>query len=270
MLFSLLGGSQIAFAQQGEELISGVNNDWVLLAALSATFVTLLIVFIILVAVTFGLINQAMPKKVITPEEEKEPFWAWFWLKFNAAVPKGKEKDILLDHDYDGIHELDNDLPPWWKYGFYLSILSGVIYFFYYHGGTEEHTVSVREYLAETEQAEVQKQAYLAKMENLIDENSVEALTDIGDVAAGQKTYMANCLACHGKEGEGGVGPNLTDKYWIHGGSIQDIFKTIKYGVPEKGMLSWKEKLTPKQMQELSSFIMTLQGTTPADRKSVV
>lgn len=264
--FGLLWSAQTTFAQS-EELIEGVNNDAVLLAALWATFITLLLIFIILAGVTFSLVNSIQPAKAVELSEEKEPFWHWFWIKFNAAVPKSKEKDILMDHSYDGIRELDNDLPPWWKYGFYLSIVLGVIYLFYYHGGNNSHPVSVSEYMVAVEEAEEQKKAYLARMESLIDESNVSILMDKGDLASGEKIYMDNCRTCHGAAGEGGIGPNLTDKYWLHGGSMVDIFKTIKYGVPEKGMLSWQEKLTPKQIQQTASFITTLVGTNPPNGK---
>ena len=244
---------------------SGLDNNSILIGALTATFLTLLLVFAVLAGVTVSLISGTSVAS--EEQEEKEPFWTWFYLKFNSAVPKSKEQDIMLDHSYDGIRELDNDLPPWWKYGFYFTIVFAVIYLFIYHGGGEQHAVSVREYMAETQEAEERKLAYLAKMESLIDENSVVALSESMDIEVGKDIYMNNCRACHGGAGEGGVGPNLTDAYWLHGGGVQNIFKTIKYGVQEKGMLSWKEKLTPKQMQQVSSFILTLEGTNPPNGK---
>lgn len=260
-------GNESATAQSNEQLLTGFNNDWVLIGALGATFATLLLIFIILAAIAFNFTWQAAPKPALSQQEVKEPFWTWFWLKFNSAVPKAKEKDILLNHEYDGISELDNDLPPWWKYGFYLSIVIGIIYMFVYHGGHNDHAVSVREYMAENTEAEARKNAYLARMESMIDETNVEILTAKNEIDAGKAIYIGNCVACHGALGEGGVGPNLTDAYWLHGGGITNVFKTVKYGVQEKGMLAWKEKLTPKQMQQVSSFVMTLGGTTPPNAK---
>ena len=171
----------------------------------------------------------------------------------------------MLDHDYDGIHELDNALPPWWKYGFYITVLLAVVYLLRFHvwgsGPTPE-----QEYATEMNRAHLQIQAYMEKTKDLVDENNVP-LTDAAGVEAGQAIYMKTCVACHGQKGEGGVGPNLTDDYWIHGGSVTSIFKTIKYGFPEKGMQSWQAQYTPKQMQQLSSFIKTLQGTNPPNAK---
>ncbi|MFT6963863.1 MAG: cytochrome c oxidase cbb3-type subunit 3 [Flammeovirgaceae bacterium] len=265
-LFLFLG-NESAMAQSNEQFVTGFNNDWVLIGALGAAFITLLLIFIILAGIAFSFTREVAPKTAIVQEEEKEPFWTWFWLKFNSAVPKAKEKDILLNHESDGIRELDNDLPPWWKYGFYLSIVIGIIYMFVYHGGHYDHDVSVREYMAENSEAETRKTAYLARMESMIDETNVEMLVAQSEVDAGKAIYIGNCIACHGALGEGGVGPNLADAYWLHGGGITNIFKTVKYGVQEKGMLAWKEKLTPKQMQQVSSFVMTFGGTTPPNAK---
>jgi cytochrome c oxidase cbb3-type subunit 3 len=117
------------------------------------------------------------------------------------------------------------------------------------------------------EEAEEAIQAYLAKQADTVDETNVEMLADENEIALGESLYKANCAACHGQLGEGGVGPNLTDDYWIHGGSIKDVFKTIKYGVPEKGMISWKSQLRPTDMHKVSSFIMTLKGTNPPNAK---
>lgn len=263
----LMMSAPIQAQQAKDELIAGMNNDWILIGALGATFVTLLFIFIVLSGTMFYLTKDLSPKPGLSPEAEKEPFWTWFWLKLNAAVPKTKEKDILLNHEYDGIRELDNDLPPWWKYGFYISIVISVVYLFVYHGGHYDHDVSIREYIAENTQAEAEKMAYLARMESMIDETNVELLAEEVEIGKGKAVYMANCRSCHGELGEGGVGPNLTDPYWLHGGGMKDVFKTVKYGVPEKGMISWKEKLSPKQMQQVASFIMTLGGTNPPNGK---
>ena len=183
-----------------------------------------------------------------------------------SLIPIDKEADIDLGHDYDGIRELDNRLPPWWVYTFYLTIGIGVVYLYIYHMsdiGKSQH----EEYLVEMEMAEEQKWEYLAKQANSIDEKNVVALMDEKSLADGSLMFKTSCAACHGQLGEGGVGPNLTDPYWIHGGSIQDVFKTIKYGVPEKGMIAWKSQMQPAAMQKLASFILTLSGTNPPNQK---
>ncbi len=188
-----------------------------------------------------------------------------WWTKFNRFKPVEQEADIDLGHDYDGIRELDNNLPPWWLYGFYLCILFAAIYLWRFHV-THTGPSSIEEFNQQMVIAEKQKEEFLKKAANNIDENSV-VMMDAGGIAAGQALYITNCAACHGKAGEGTVGPNLTDDYWLHGGSIKDIFKTIKYGVPEKGMRSWQEDLSPVKIAQISSFIKSIHGSNPPNPK---
>lgn len=205
------------------------------------------------------------------PEEEKKTSAvakkSWFWDKFNSATTIEKEKDIMLDHDYDGIRELDNSLPPWWKYGFYLTIFVSIIYLYRYHISHDGQSQQ-EEFAAEMQKGEEDKAAYLAKSANNVDENNVTLMTSAADLADGKEIFIKNCAPCHLADGGGTVGPNLTDEYWLHGGSLKDIFKSIKYGWQDKGMKSWKDDLSPKQIQELSSFIKSLKGTHPATPKA--
>ena len=184
--------------------------------------------------------------------------------KLIDATPVEKEEDILLDHDYDGIKELDNNLPPWWKYLFYASIIFAVVYMLDYHiigsGKLQE-----AEYLEEVKIAELEKANMFGG--KIVDENSAQVLTEPADLLAGQTTFKKLCSACHGTKGEGLVGPNLTDDYWINGGGIKNVFLTIKNGVLDKGMISWKNQLTPAQMEEVGSYILSLQGTNPPNAK---
>ncbi len=207
------------------------------------------------------LASTAVVKQPTVPAKPKESWWS----KLNRFKPVEQEADIDLGHDYDGIRELDNRLPPWWLYGFYICIIFSVIYLWRFH---VSHTgpSSIEEYNKQMAIAEKQKEEYLKKAANNIDENSVVML-DAGGIAAGQALYITNCAACHGKAGEGTVGPNLTDDYWLHGGSINSIFKTIKYGVPEKGMRSWQEDLSPVKIAQISSFIKSIHGTNPPNAK---
>lgn len=188
---------------------------------------------------------------------------SWFWDKLNNAVPMEKEKDLLLDHDYDGIRELDNSLPPWWKYGFYLTILVSFIYIYRFHISNDGQSQQ-EEYVADMQKGEDEKAAYLAHSANNVDENTVVLLTDGSSISEGRDVFVKNCTACHLPDGGGSVGPNLTDEYWLHGGGVKDIFRSIKYGWQDKGMKSWKEDLSPKQIQELASFIKSLKGSHPA------
>ena len=169
----------------------------------------------------------------------------------------------LMDHDYDGILELDNSLPPWWLIMFFGTIFFGAIYMGYYflmNGPSQE-----REYLDEMMMAQEEVDAYKEMMGPTVDETNVELITDASSLDEGKEIYDLNCVACHGPNGEGGVGPNLGDDYWIHGNSISDVFSTVKYGVPEKGMIPWESQLNPKQIQNVSSYILTkIAGTNPA------
>lgn len=187
---------------------------------------------------------------------------------FNASVEIEKEEDIILDHDYDGIKELDNNLPPWWKYGFYFTILVSVVYLIHYHV-TATGDLQLAEYTKELAKAKADVEAYMLTSANNVDETTVKYLDAAPDLAAGQKIFIANCVACHGKSGEGNtVGPNLTDNYWLHGGSMVDIFKTVKYGWPDKGMKSWKEDFSPMQIAQVSSYIKSLVGSNPPNAKA--
>ncbi len=191
---------------------------------------------------------------------------SWFWDNFNKAASLEKEQEVLLDHNYDGIQELDNSLPPWWKYGFYLTIVVSVIYIYRFHF-SHDGLSQQEEYLAQMQQGEEDKAAYLAKSANNVDENTVVYLTDAASIAAGKDMYGKSCVACHLADGGGSVGPNLTDDYWLHGGGIKDIFKSLKYGWQEKGMKSWKDDYSPKQIQEIASFVKSLKGTKPTTPK---
>jgi len=185
---------------------------------------------------------------------------------FTKAVPVEKEADVLLDHNYDGIQELDNALPPWWKYGFYITIAIAFIYLGYFHAfGSGKNPTE--EYAAEMDKARIEKEAYEANNKDKVDEKSVP-FADAAGIANGQKLFEANCVACHLKDGGGNVGPNLTDDYWLHKGSLNDIFHTIKVGYPDKGMQSWAKTFTPKEMSQLASYIKTLRGTKPATPKA--
>ncbi|WEK33866.1 MAG: cbb3-type cytochrome c oxidase N-terminal domain-containing protein [Candidatus Pseudobacter hemicellulosilyticus] len=199
---------------------------------------------------------------VVAPKKES---MIW-WRKINRFRPQEQEAQIDLGHDYDGIRELDNRLPPWWLYGFYITIAIAGIYLWRYHVSNSA-PLSAEEYMIAVKEAEVQKAAYLKKTANNVDETNVKLLTEASALENGKTVFVKNCAACHGQAGEGTVGPNLTDDYWLHGGSISDVFKTVKYGYPEKGMRSWKEDLSPVQMAQVASYIKSLHGTNPANPK---
>ena len=207
-------------------------------------------------------------KGIAIPETKpKLSFWQSFYQKATDAVPISQEEDVMLDHNYDGIRELDNSLPPWWVAMFYITIVIGVVYFAYYHYYNIGLSSS-EEYAIEMERAEIMKTRFLAKQANLIDESNVVALTDEASLAQGAALYKSTCVACHGQLGEGGIGPNMTDEYWLHGGDMKSIFATIKYGVPAKGMIAWKDQLGPSDIHKVASYLMTLKGTNPPNAKA--
>ena len=213
--------------------------------------------------------TELLPEKSKAVRERSKlgAWWAGLDKKiFTKAVPVEREADVMLDHDYDGIKELDNALPPWWKYGFYFTIVVGLIYLLNFHvmGLGKNPT---EEYNAEMESARIQKERYEASNKDKIDENKVP-MADAAGIKEGQQLFEANCAACHLKDGGGNVGPNLTDDYWLHKGSLNDIFHTIKVGYPDKGMQSWSGQFTPKQISYLASFIKSIHGTKPATPKA--
>lgn len=245
-------------------VIEGLS-DMAFYTLISVIALELLVMMVLL----FNLKTLLKREKSVVVEEvavEKEPAWKVWWSKMNSFRSMKEEADIQLDHNYDGIQELDNRLPPWWLYGFYITILVAVVYLWRFHV-SHSAPLSQEEYAIEMEKAEEAKTAYLAKAANNVDENTVKLLTDGASLDGGKKIFTSVCAACHGADGGGGVGPNLTDDYWLHGGGVKDVFKTIKYGWPEKGMKSWKDDFSPSQIAELTSYVKSLHGTHPATPK---
>lgn len=225
--------------------------------------------FEVLVLVFFGMKLSGFLRKIEVIDADK-PLGAImtmpkFWDNINASVAIEKEKDIQMDHEYDGIHELDNNLPPWWKYSFYVSIVWSILYLGYYHLGDGE--LSIPAYEHEMELAKIEKAEIAKTMASKVDESNV-TMSDASGIADGAAIYKSNCAACHGNAGEGNVGPNLTDKFWLHGGDMTSIYKTVKVGWPAKGMKSWEAELSPVQMKNVASYIKSLVGTNPANAKA--
>ncbi|MFD2906758.1 cbb3-type cytochrome c oxidase N-terminal domain-containing protein [Sphingobacterium anhuiense] len=206
---------------------------------------------------------EILKEEQVTKIRKKESRKA-SWNRLLGLRPISEEQDLIIDHEYDGIKELDNPIPIWFNALFYSTMTFAVVYILIYHvfgWGLNQN----QEYAQEMEKAEIAKQEYLAQAANLIDESSV--VYDESKVAAGHAVFQANCVACHGGAGEGGIGPNLADRFWLHGGEIKDIFKTVKYGVPDKGMVPWEQTLTPGQIAEVSSYIISIRDTKPANPK---
>lgn len=207
-----------------------------------------------------GTDSSALPKG--------DDFWTRLRKKYwEDAVPIEREEEITFHHAYDGIRELDNHLPPWWVNMFILTCIWAAVYMWYYHWGGNGPSQE-EQYRQDVAVAKQEMARVLAGKAESVDESSVTALSDAASLSDGQTIFTSLCAACHGQKGEGGVGPNMTDDHWIHGGGIKNVFKTIKYGVPEKGMIAWAAQLKPSDMQKVSSYILTLKGTNPPNPKA--
>jgi cytochrome c oxidase cbb3-type subunit 3 len=198
----------------------------------------------------------------------KESDWYKKMMKaITKSEPIENEDQLLLAHDYDGIKELDNTLPPWWVYLFYGCIVFAVVYLvrFEIMGGDNQET----ELKNEMAQAKIDVAQYMKTAPDLMDEKTVTLLTDPADLAAGKAIFTTNCVACHRPDAGGQIGPNLTDDKWILGGGIKNVFHTLVNGGRDgKGMISWKATLKPKEMQKVASYVLSLQGSNPVDPKA--
>jgi cytochrome c oxidase cbb3-type subunit 3 len=262
-----LGSSLPASAENAMPPITiGGLDSWIFVMlglVILAEFMIILVIIGSVKNLLIGLGFQKEPDPTLS-----KPWISWKWLdrQLTDAVPLEREAEVMTDHDYDGIKELDNNLPPWWVYGFYFTIIFSVIYVFNYHI-FRTSPLPAQEYQQQLAEAEVLKKERLATVSAAVDESNVTMLSDAGMLASGKDIYTGNCANCHGQAGEGGVGPNLTDKFWLHGGGIQNVFKTIKYGVPAKGMIAWQSQLKPEAIQKVASYVLSLQGTNPANAK---
>ncbi|HIP35235.1 MAG TPA: c-type cytochrome [Crocinitomix sp.] len=251
-------GLVIAFALMGSSTFAAESNtndyfmDFPDSAFYAFLYIDLAIVFLILYFA--GLTKGASIEP--NAEGKTEGIFSKWNKSLTNAVEIEDEDSILLDHDYDGIKELDNDLPPWWKYGFYITIIWAVIYLPYYHIFNTDK-LQYGEFAQEMAEGEKQVAAYKAAHPNLVNEDNVELLTDDATLKLGEEIYQTNCVACHGANGGGGIGPNLTDNMWIYDGDIKGVFHTISEGAAN-GMISWKDQLSPDKIQAVASFVLKM------------
>lgn len=230
---------------------------------LTIIFIELLIILALIINIKF-LLKKDVEKVYGDAVVKKERSLANWWAKLNKMKPIEQESSMELEHVYDGIRELDNRLPPWWLYGFYATILFGVVYLWRYHVAYSA-PLSKEELEISIKTADTQLKAYLEKKGEAIDENTVVLLTDAADIAEGKKIFTTSCAACHKEDGGGLVGPNLTDDNWMHGGDVKSIFKTIRYGI--NAMPQWQSTYSNKQIAQVTSYIKSLHGTNPPDAK---
>jgi cytochrome c oxidase cbb3-type subunit 3 len=273
MIITLLFAAQFASAQDvAQATVQELPNYGGLSSTTFYMFVTVIAVEVIAILfLAFSIrriYSELLPQKELAAAKKSAILEWWSGLDkkiFTKAIPVEREADVMLDHDYDGIKELDNALPPWWKYGFYITVVVAFVYIFNFHGfGNGKNPT--QEYAAEMEQARIEKEIFEASNKDRIDENNVP-MADAAGLASAKEIFNAKCWACHGKLGEGGAGPNLTDDYWLHKGSLNDIYNTIKVGYPDKGMQSWANDFSPKEMSHLASYIKLMRGTNPPNAK---
>lgn len=273
MIIGLMLTSQVLFAQDAtttdaaktaSATIGGMPVSTFYVMA-SVIFLELFIIIALLLNIKF-LIKTEKEKIATAAEiaEEKRTKLSW-WDKFNKLKPVSEEASLDLGHEYDGIRELNNRLPPWWLYGFYLTIIFAVVYLWRFH---VSHTgpSSAEEYNRSVASAELKIKEYLKSKGDAVDENTVTLLTSKEDLAEGKANYLKSCVSCHTETGAGNVGPNLTDNYWLNGNSLKSIFKTIRYGV--NAMPQWQAAYSNKQIAQLASYVKSLHGTNPANPKA--
>ena len=229
--------------------------------------VLLVALLVLLVAVYVLQLLKTFVKKDMTEEQlaayEARPGWfARLWEKWNDFKPIEKESEILLDHNYDGIKELDNHLPPWWTGLFYLTIVYAVVYLLIFHV-FKTSPLQEEQYAIEMAEAAALKAKQEEGLVVDFDENTVTVTEDPIELADGQKFFDQQCALCHKTDGGGLAGPNLTDKYWRNGGSVSDVYKVIKNGVQGTAMIAWESQLNPIRLRNVTSYVMTLQGTNP-------
>jgi cytochrome c oxidase cbb3-type subunit 3 len=275
MIMAFLGISSLAQAQKtvAEAVVDSAPKASAIAGMTPTAFYLLLTTIIIEVFVIFGLlwniwriVKKSAPQTEVSVVKQKEArrFRLNWWEKLNSFKPMAQEADLDLGHDYDGIRELNNRLPPWWLYGFYVTIIFAGVYLWRYHvshsapSGKEEYEISVAE-------AEEKIHAYLAAKGEAVDENTVTLMTAKTDLDAGKEIFVKSCASCHLEDGGGLVGPNLTDNFWLHGGNIKNVFKTIRYGI--NAMPQWQNTYSNKQIAQVASYVKSLHGTTPKTAK---
>ena len=220
--------------------------------------------------ITYQLLTEEQKAKLeeVAQISFKESQWYTKLVKaLTKSEPIENEGQLLLDHDYDGIKELDNNLPPWWIYLFYACIGFAAIYLVRFEIlGADDQEMELKKEMA---QAKIDVAEYMKTAPDLMDEKTVTLLTDAPSLAEGKTIFTTNCAACHRADAGGQIGPNLTDDQWILGGGIKNLFHTVTNGGRDgKGMIAWKGTLKPKEIQKVTSYIISLKGSNPKDPKA--
>lgn len=265
-----------AVLAQGADKTNPVKAAGTIGGMTPANFILMLTVVVLELAVLFILsvhyrsLLKARKEKLASGEwteettEEKSLRLSW-WDRFNKLKPVSQEAELDLGHEYDGIRELNNKLPPWWLYGFYGTILFAAVYLWRFHV-SHNGPSSQEEYERSVAKAELQIKEYLQSKGEAVDENTVKLLTSASDLAEGKIIFQKSCATCHKESGAGDVGPNLTDDYWLHGNDIKNIFKTIRYGI--NAMPQWQMAYSNTQIAKVASYVKSLHGSNPPNPKA--
>ncbi len=243
------------------------------LIIIATVFLIAITAFFIIYQLSVMRMQMQLLQKILVTKDPKAVLDNGTWLerfskKFIGLKPMEMEGELIMEeHEYDGIVELKNGMPPWLQAFFLVTVIFAVSYWTYYmvlEAGPDQY----QEYQIQVDKANKDKEERNKLFTNSIDENNVEMSTDEADLSRGKDIFIENCASCHKADAGGDSGPNLTDEYWIHGGGIKNIFKTVKVGYVEKGMRSWADVLNPLQIKQVSSYVLSLQGTNPAGAKS--
>jgi cytochrome c oxidase cbb3-type subunit 3 len=248
--------------------------EYPMVALFLGVFLFLLVAIEIVVSavdkVTYHLLSEEQKKQLEEAQSlpfTESAFYQGIMKKLTRSKEIEEEHDVMLDHDYDGIKELDNVLPPWWVNLFYLTIIFAFVYLVRFHIFNDYDQASEFETEMAIAKAEVEK--YKLTAPDLMDKEKVTLLTDATALAEGKSIFEAKCVACHKADGGGSIGPNLTDNHWILGGGIKNVFNTIMEGGREgKGMVPWKTEIKPSDIQKVASYVLSLQGTNPKEGKA--
>lgn len=271
LVFIVLVGAIEYFVDSGDEM-AFVKYPIIALILMVALF------FLIAIELTWAAVENVMyqllsdEQKKAADLERNTPFTQTAFYKnamqqLTRTKPLEAEGELLLHHDYDGIKELDNTLPPWWVYLFYATICFAAIYLVRFEMmGADDQETELKKEMAE---AKIAVEEWKKTAPDQMNEEKVTLLTDAASLASGKAIFQTNCVACHRIDAGGQIGPNLTDEYWILGGGIKNVFHTITNGGRDgKGMIAWNSTLKPTEIQHVASYVLSLQGTKPVDPKA--
>lgn len=270
VIFAIVFAGMEYFIDSGEK---PAFIEYPMVSLFLGVFLFLLIAIEIVISavdrVTYLLLTEEQKKQL--EEAQALPFTeSAFYKNIMKKLTRSKaieqEADVMLDHNYDGIRELDNVLPPWWVYLFYGCVVFAIVYLVRFHI-VGDYTQK-EEYEMAMNEAKLEHEKYLIANPILVNVDNVELLTDATSISEGKKIFSESCIACHGANLQGGIGPNLTDKHWINGGGIKNLFTVISEGSPKNTVMApWKDVIKSPDIQKVASYILSLQGSNPADAK---